>query len=628
LTLTLLAACGGELSTADEASAPVRQDLHGLDQGVSAASITYSDQELLELATSPEIIAANEPFHHAPPPSESLHVTMADGVRLALDLYYPPNFDRRRGRAPTAYVDAWYRRGVEATATAIDLYRAAGFVVAIGDARGFGASFGSQPTFLTQQERADQKEVIAWLASRAWSDGNVAAVGLSLSGSPAEAMAASGASALGAAVIRASDFDHYSQNLFPGGIPNPRMLGLVEWLMGWMRGEPCTTDLTTCAELGFTPVDGDVDLSLLQAALREHAGNVDGSALANVLYRDDTVGSGGFDDMSSSGHLDELRRAAVPARISASWLDGATALGALSRFNALKDVPMQVVIGATTHSGALDADPFSVEPFQLARPDAATQYAADVAFAQRALRGDEIGHEVHYYVLGAAVWKRSNVWPPRGVRNETFAFSRHGLVSRREAPRSAELPYQVDPTTSSGASFNRWASQQNAPIYYGDRRSRPGTRLAFDLAAFQRDVELAGTPELCLALRSDKTDGLVIAYLEDVAPDGRVTYLTEGELRLIHRKTQTAACDPAQGVARSFARADAAPVTPGELMQVELPLLPVAALIRKGHHLRLSLAGADAGTFPMLSDGPAQWSVAYGRHGSSLTLPLKAWSRR
>jgi putative CocE/NonD family hydrolase len=622
--LALLAACATENS--DGAGGP--EDLRaGLRTQLPSAPADFTDAELSELADSPAVKEANEPFRLAPGPDESLYVSMSDGVRLALDLYYPAGFDRVHGRAPTAYVDAWYSRGVEATATAIELYRASGFVVAIGDARGFGASFGAQPGFLTEQERADQKEMIAWLAARPWSDGSIAAVGLSLSGAPAEAMAASGADALGAAVIRANDFDQYAHNMFPGGIPNPRMFGLVAWLMDWMHGEPCISELASCAQSGFTPVDADLDLTLLQAALREHAGNVDGHALEGITYRDDTLGGGGFDQMSPADHLPEMRSAALPARVSASWLDGVTALGALTRFNALPEVPMEVFIGATTHSGALDADPFSTEPFQPALPNAELQYRADVAFAKRALSGGRVGHEVNYYVLGSRRWKRSEVWPPRGVRDETLLFSRQGLVAKAHAPRSAERSYQVDPTTSSRTAFNRWASQQNAPIYYGDRRDLPGTRLSFDTTPLSRDLELVGAPELCLALRSDQSDGLVIAYLEDVAPDGRVTYLTEGELRLLHRKTQGAPCDPAPGTARSFARADAAPVTPGELMQVELPLLPVAALLRKGHRLRLSLAGADAGTFPLLSDAPATWSVGYGRAGSSLRVPLKAWSQ-
>jgi putative CocE/NonD family hydrolase len=244
-------------------------------------------------------------------------------------------------------------------------------------------------------------------------------------------------------------------------------------------------------------------------------------------------------------------------------------------------------------------------------------------------------------VLGTDTWKTTPVWPPRGVKNHTLQLSRKQLLEGAPV-RSGEQRYQVDPTTSAG-SFNRWASQGGHPVFYGDRRATPGKRMTFDAAPVTRDTELVGTPELCLNLRTDRSDGIVIAYLEDVAPDGRVTYLTEGELRLLHRKTTSGGCNPAPGVERSFDREDAEPVTPGRTMQIELPLQPVAALIRAGHRVRLSLAGADAGprpsfefssipgveTFPTLTDSPATWFVGFGgRDGSSLSLPLRDWSRR
>jgi hypothetical protein len=65
-----------------------------------------------------------------------------------------------------------------------------------------------------------------------------------------------------------------------------------------------------------------------------------------------------------------------------------------------------------------------------------------------------------------------------------------------------------------------------------------GKRLAFQGSQLDRDLELVGSPEVCVALRSNQPDGIVIAYLEDVAPDGRLTYLTEGELRPGARPTR------------------------------------------------------------------------------------------
>jgi uncharacterized protein len=596
----------------------------------------YTSAELEALAASPEISVRNAPFAPAPAPRRSQYVTVSDGTRLALSFYFPDGFDESSGKAPIAYIEGWYPRLKEAEGEAIELYLEAGFVVVLGDPRGFGASFGAQPGFLLERTRLDQREIVAWLTAQSWSNGKLATVGFSISATHAEALAASGAPGLGAAVLRESDFDNYTNNLFPGGVPNLAMGDFVGFLLTWIHGGICP-DVSQCF---IAPVDEDTNFDLLRAAFLDHQADPTAAQFSEVVYRDDLLGAGSVAQMSAVGHIEELRRAALPARVTASWLDGSTAEGALRRFTALPDVPMEVFIGAHTHSSGLHADPFERTPFQSARPTASEQYGADVAFVQRALAGEAIGRSVRYFVLGADTWKTTPIWPPAGVRSTAMHLTRTALVPHPGAQRG-ERGYRVDPTASSGT-FTRWAAQTGAPVYYGDQRFAPGKRLTFDADPVTRDTEIVGAAELCLVMRSDQTDGIVIAYLEDVAPDGRVTYLTEGQLRLIHRKTSSGVCDPAPGTARTFARGDAAPVTPGELMRIELPLLPTAAVIRKGHHLRLALAGADAGprrpfefsspgvdAFPMLTEVPATWSVSYGGfHGSSLIVPTRPWSKR
>jgi uncharacterized protein len=610
--LLMVAGCG---ETGSEAPPPVEQPPEAID--------------LEALASTPDVAARNLPFGDIPPADEARHLTVSDGTRLAINIYYPAGLDRSAGKAPAMYIESWYGRVSEGTMNAIDRYRAAGFVVVIGDARGFGASFGSQSSLISERARKDETEVIAWVASQPWSSGAVAVAGISLSSSMAEVMAASGAPALKAAIIRAEDFDHYGDNLFPGGVPNTNMIeGVVGLTMFMVRGEPCVRDLAACAALPvpeFPPVDGDTDRTLLRAALLERQASFDTTALMQLQFRDERIGPSGFDEMSGVGYLDGLRRAALPARVSASWVDGLTAQGALHRFVAMPDAAMEVVIGSTTHSGGLDGDPFSRQPFGSARPGAMEQFQGDVRFVERVLSGEKIGRSVSYLVQGTDTWKTTTQWPPAGLTNQTLRLDRSSLVAT--AGERGSVSYTVDPATSSGAAFNRWASQRNAPIFYGDRRLAPGRRLSFDAAPVKMDTELVGAPELCLAMSTDRSDGIVIAHLEDVAPDGRVTYLTEGELRLLHRKTQGTPCDPAPGTGRTFNRADATAVVPGQAMRVELPLLPTAALVRKGHRIRLSLMGADAGTFAPLTETPATWTVSFGGpEGSTLTIPARPWS--
>jgi predicted acyl esterase len=109
------------------------------------------------------------------------------------------------------------------------------------------------------------------------------------------------------------------------------------------------------------------------------------------------------------------------------------------------------------------------------------------------------------------------------------------------------------------------------------------------------DMEVAGDPVAHIKLASSATDGLLIIYLEDVAPDGRVTYISQGALRLAfrslaHGDDSAYSADPFH----TYRRSDMAPLKPGVSEVIVVAISPIAALIRKGHRLRVSIAGADA----------------------------------
>ncbi len=135
------------------------------------------------------------------------------------------------------------------------------------------------------------------------------------------------------------------------------------------------------------------------------------------------------------------------------------------------------------------------------------------------------------------------------------------------------------------------------------------------------DLHVAGFPVLSLRLATTGSDGALYAYLEDVAPDGTVTYLTEGGLRFLHRATNGPADPTRLGVPRSFARADQLPVEPGQDLDVTVELLPLAALLRAGHQLRVALAGHDAACFDRYGPPGETFTVQLDGH-STLDLPI------
>jgi putative CocE/NonD family hydrolase len=117
----------------------------------------------------------------------------------------------------------------------------------------------------------------------------------------------------------------------------------------------------------------------------------------------------------------------------------------------------------------------------------------------------------------------------------------------------------------------------------------------------------------------------VFAYLEDVAPDGRVTYLGEGQLRALHRAVSEAAPPyPVIGPYHTFHRADGAPLVPGTPTELTFALHPLSVRLEAGHRLRVAVAGADSDTFARIpAEGPLELEVHHGgAYPSRIALPI------
>jgi predicted acyl esterase len=85
----------------------------------------------------------------------------------------------------------------------------------------------------------------------------------------------------------------------------------------------------------------------------------------------------------------------------------------------------------------------------------------------------------------------------------------------------------------------------------------------------------------------------VFAYLEDVAPDGTVTQVTEGRLRASLRSLADAPYKlPGIPWHRSWTE-DAQPLKPGETVTLRLAMMPTSYVFRAGHRLQLTVTGAD-----------------------------------
>jgi hypothetical protein len=187
--------------------------------------------------------------------------------------------------------------------------------------------------------------------------------------------------------------------------------------------------------------------------------------------------------------------------------------------------------------------------------------------------------------------------------------------------------YTVDFEATTGP-YNRWwemGAIEKKTVIYGDRASADRRLLTYTSPPLAEDTEITGYPVVTLYVTSTETDGAFFVYLEDVDENGRVTYVTEGQLRALHRKVSTD--DPPyrlQVPYHSFRQADAMPLVPGEVTELTFGLLPTSVLVKKGHRLRVALAGHDNGTFVRIpAEGtPVLTFERNALHASCIDLPI------
>jgi hypothetical protein len=574
---------------------------------------------------------------------QSVYVPAGDGVRLAVDVWLPVERTAVGGRVGTVMRVTRYHRaeaprepGPEAdtNAAAGDLFNRAGFALVVADARGTGASFGMRTGELAEREIKDYGELIGWIAAQPWSNGRVGVYGTSYEGQAAELTAGLGHPHLVAVAALFSPYDPYRELFYPGGCGTDGryarwmyqsqlkdgVAGALDRLAA-VTGQPAEA-ITMPSPV--KPVDGPNGPALLKSAIGEHQSNADGHALmGRVPFRDDRVAGLDWEATAPAASGPATASPGVPMLVRAGWLDGGFAAGALARF-VTGASHQQVEIGPWGHGGGSFAD--TLRPFGAVDHDPLSPESQDrrlVEFFARYLERDSKPggpSTLTFGTLGTGTWQAVTSWPPAGTGTQRWYLGIARLT--REAGPARTVTHRVDVTASTGAT-NRWLAIDlgRAPAYPG-RRHSDDSLLTFTSEPLAADVHVLGFPVVTLRLATSGTDGAVYVYLEDVDPGGDVSYLTEGCLRLLHRRTVGPADPVRLGVPRTFARSDALRVVPGNPMDLTVPLLPVSAVVPAGHRVRVAVAGHDASCFTRYGPAEETFTLRLGSD-SHLDLPVR-----
>jgi putative CocE/NonD family hydrolase len=186
--------------------------------------------------------------------------------------------------------------------------------------------------------------------------------------------------------------------------------------------------------------------------------------------------------------------------------------------------------------------------------------------------------------------------------------------------------YRADTAASTGVStrFESVAGRLKTPYLYTDRNSRDSLLITYDTAPLDSDMVITGHVQVQLYVGSSTSDAQIIVYLEDVAPDGKVHYITEGNMRALHRKTANETPYRQMEPKHSFLTADGLLMQKGEVAELTFAMLPTSYMVRSGHRLRLAISGADAEHYRnMTSDTPTYRIYRSFAHPSRISIPTE-----
>ena len=200
------------------------------------------------------------------------------------------------------------------------------------------------------------------------------------------------------------------------------------------------------------------------------------------------------------------------------------------------------IIGAWSHGAAFDADPLRPvdTPVDLDKPEQFRQIFEFLAPYTQGGAPPEQKPELTYYTMGQRVWEAHERMAAHRQCNCDLLFGLRTASCWPMLPKIRKLESIGTPlilSVGTGKS-TRWSTQMGGDdVYYGDRAIEDRSLQSYTTAPLsRRNLEVTGHPIVEIFVASTDTDGAVIAYLETVDPAaGRVSMITEGELRLAHR---------------------------------------------------------------------------------------------
>jgi uncharacterized protein len=567
----------------------------------------------------------------------SQYVSVRDGTQLAVDIIRPAknNGIVVEDPLPVIWTHDRYQRALYGSSNNLltqmnnypwlETVLRYGYVIAVVDIRGGGASYGIHTGPFSKEETQDAYDITEWLASQPWSDGRIGMYGRSYLGITQYMAASTAPPHLVAIFPEMAMFDLYSF-VYPGGVYQHNFLS--EWGNN-------VEELDRSISRTVVPVDEDHDATMLEEALLEHLANTDiYEWSANAPHRNSIVENEVMDyfQNSPSTYIEDVNKSGVAIYHLGGWYDIFTRDALLWFSNLESQAPQKLVIGPWSHSGGMDQ----------------ALGAEHLRWYDFWLKGIDNGvmeePPIYYYTIGAPTgqeWRSTWQWPLPNQQSTKYYF--HGgpsnsvhsindglLILQAPTNPTGVDTYVVDYSTTTGTA-TRWTNGYGGSFDYPDMTVNDAKGLTYTTSPLTDDVEVTGHPIVHLWVTSTASDGDFFVYLEEVdEPKGsRIPamyshYVTEGTLRASHRATAVPAYEYLDlPYHRSFSE-DTNELPINEPVELIFDLHPTSNIFDKGHRIRITVTCADKDNMETPESSPVPTVSVYRNtvFSSYVILPI------
>ncbi|MEM7562705.1 MAG: CocE/NonD family hydrolase, partial [Pseudomonadota bacterium] len=516
---------------------------------------------------------------------ENEWIPLSDGRRLSARIWLPHAASKTPMPAILEYLPYRKRDGTaQRDDSTYPSFARAGYVGVRVDISGTGESDGDWDDEYSPRELSDGCEVIEWIASQPWCNGNLGMMGISWGGFNSLQLAAlqpkglKAVISIGTTVDRYNDDIHYkngcllysnfywSTNMlcYASRPPDPELVG-DSWRETWLK------------RLNSQPFPLDLWL--------QHQRKDD-------YWKHGSIGEN-YEDIK------------IPALVISGWADG-----------------------------YINAPPAAVENLENAKAINGPWIHKYPHFAYPHPRIDFLGEAINWwdkwlkgvdngvdnlpdyraYISENAKpllrreqepgrWVAVNTMPASETRYRNYYLApNRQLLDIPGRSKNKSMTSPQDCGTSCGEFFTVRPDGEMAT----DQRRDDSGSLVFDSSKLHQPIEILGRPKIRLRVAIDQTQGNIAVRLNDIHPDGQVSRVSWGVLNLAHRSGNE----------------NPEPMIPGEEVNVEIDLNECGYRFMRGHKVRVAISTTY---WPMIMPPPEVVTATIGLGPDAMiTLPVRS----